>query len=1011
MPGLGNRPSDEQPLKEYELESDGVKLKVKVIYAEGDFVKRYILEVPEFGQGTKALMDNLKQAIILDPNVKAEKMLDPKEVGHLKAAFRDKALAILKRELPSLDDATKNAILMVLLTDMLGMGKIDILLLDGDLEEVVVNNASEPAWVYHKEFGWLKTNVLFDSEEQIQNYANIIARRGGKQITILNPLLDTHLLTGDRANATLFPISGKGNTITIRRFRRDPWTVTDFIRNRTANSDVMALIWMCMQYEMNMILSGGTASGKTSFLNICLPFIQPNHRVLTIEDSVSGDSEIIYRRDGNVTKTTAGEMIDGLIEDDSVNDAIVENDEGIMIPSMTKSGKLEWKEPSHFIRHKVEKDLLKITMKSGREIEVTPDHSLFTLGPEGKIAPLNGSEIKEGSWLATPRQVDWEGSKVTFNLRENLGAFEGCFVKSLEIKELLEENRAALVNSYSKNTINGNCRRGIASVKMVMQLQHRPHAGYITSRLGTKIPLEIEVDEDLACFAGMWLADGCYDKNSVLVSIVEPEARAVVERVAARFGLKTKMHSDGITLMVNSKPVKKLFENVLSLKGNAYTKKMPDWIFSLEKPLAAAVLCGYFSGDGWVRKNDIAIRSSSRQLLKDTQTLLLKFGIPLRVKWRLLKDKTYEARISGTEFLRRYAQEIGFSIDKKTEKASKWLSAKSHDVSDVVPLPKEFYKAIKKARRSEVGKTLTYKSWKCTPYKDKNIGRMMLQKMAANYSEILPAVLGELAFNDVFWDQVESIERREFRGFVYDFSVPENESFICNNILCHNTRELVLPEFLHWVPMTTREPNAEGKGGVTMLNLLVNSLRQRPDRIIVGETRRQSEAEVMFEAMHTGHSVYTTFHANTADETIRRLVNPPMSIPEAQLEAVHLNVVMFRNRRLGMRRVFEVAEFVPEKRGNVETLKANTLYRWHSAGDVISKDAESIRLLDELSLHTGLTYDEIHKDLGEKRAVLEWLVKNDIHDIQDVGKAMAKYYMDRQGIVNAVQKNRKLSDI
>ena len=148
--------------------------------------------------------------------------------------------------------------------------------------------------------------------------------------------------------------------------------------------------------------------------------------------------------------------------------------------------------------------------------------------------------------------------------------------------------------------------------------------------------------------------------------------------------------------------------------------------------------------------------------------------------------------------------------------------------------------------------------------------------------------------------------------------------------------------------MTTGEPNSEGKGGVNMLDLLVNSLRQRPDRIIVGETRRQSEAEVMFEAMHTGHSVYTTFHANTADETIKRLVNPPMSIPEAELEAVHLAVVMFRNRRLGMRRVLEVAEFVPEKRGSIETLKANVLYRWRMAGDVIAKDSESIRLMDEL---------------------------------------------------------------
>jgi len=193
----------------------------------------------------------------------------------------------------------------------------------------------------------------------------------------------------------------------------------------------------------------------------------------------------------------------------------------------------------------------------------------------------------------------------------------------------------------------------------------------------------------------------------------------------------------------------------------------------------------------------------------------------------------------------------------------------------------------------------------------------------------------------------------------------------------------------------------------TMLDLLVNSLRQRPDRIIVGETRRQKEAEVMFEAMHTGHSVYTTFHANTAEETIRRFTNPPIDIPATVLDSVHLNVVMFRNRRLGVRRILQVAEYVPEKHGDKDTLKANTLYRWHPSDDAITKDAESIRLFDELSMHTGLTYDEIKKELVNKQKVLDWLVKNDIHNVNDVGQVMARYYLDEDEIMKLVQKNKK----
>ncbi|MEK6957983.1 MAG: ATPase, T2SS/T4P/T4SS family, partial [archaeon] len=264
-------------LKEYEIESEGVKIGVKVVFREGEFVRSYLLDIPEYGPGTKALLESLKQSIIMDSTIKAERLLDPKFIGSLKQQFRDKAEIILKKELPQIDDETKNALTGILLHDVLGLGKIEFLLSDGNLEEIVINNSKEPVSVYHKEFGWLRTNILIETEEEIQNYANIIARRGGKQITILSPLLDTHLVTGDRANATLFPISSKGNTITIRRFRRDPWTVTDFIKNKTVNSEVMALIWMCMQYELNIVLSGGTASGKTSLLNVCLVFIQPNH--------------------------------------------------------------------------------------------------------------------------------------------------------------------------------------------------------------------------------------------------------------------------------------------------------------------------------------------------------------------------------------------------------------------------------------------------------------------------------------------------------------------------------------------------------------------------------------------------------------------------------------------------------------------------------------------------------------------------------------------------------------
>ena len=102
--------------------------------------------------------------------------------------------------------------------------------------------------------------------------------------------------------------------------------------------------------------------------------------------------------------------------------------------------------------------------------------------------------------------------------------------------------------------------------------------------------------------------------------------------------------------------------------------------------------------------------------------------------------------------------------------------------------------------------------------------------------------------------------------------------------------------------MTSRIANPEGHGEVTMLDLMVASLRMRPDRIIVGEVRRRNQAEALFEAMHTGHSVYATIHADTVQQVKRRLIEPPIAIPKTEIEALQLILVQYRDRRRGIRR-------------------------------------------------------------------------------------------------------------
>jgi len=485
-------------LASYSFENERLPVEVRIIKGK-DFVPRYEVTIPGIAEGTKLILETkLRGELVTEVKLDISEILDPKKYDEVKEKFLEAGKHILERNFPTLPPDKKEILAVYLLQNTLGLGELEALLADENLEEVVINNSREPVWVYHKKFGWCKTNLRIKNEEMIYDYASMLARRIGRQINVLNPMLDAHLPSGDRVNSTLFPISSFGNTITIRKFAKNPWTITNFIRSSTISSEVAGLIWLCIQNELSLLVTGGTGSGKTSFLNAMSGLIPANQRIISIED----------------------------------------------------------------------------------------------------------------------------------------------------------------------------------------------------------------------------------------------------------------------------------------------------------------------------------------------------------------------------------------------------------------------------------------------------------------------------------------------------------------------TRELTLPSFLQWVPMVVREPNPEGKGEVTMLDLMVNALRQRPDRILVGEIRRQREAEILFEAMHTGHSVYATLHADNSEQTISRLVNPPINIPPSMLDALSGIVVTFRHRRFNIRRVLEFSEM--QKNGAV-----NTLYRWDVKSDKIKGVGKMERLADQLSLYAGMEEKEIEADVEEKTEVLDWMVKNNYDDVDQVGEIVSHYYMDPDEVMEAVRKGKK----
>ena len=270
-------------IENYDIEVD--KAKVRVEIRKNDLGITYHLIIPEISAATQTLLNEIRNELVSITTITMRELIDPEAFAGIKKRFMEEATKLIKSKLPNIEKETQEFLIGKLLQDMLGLGEIEFLINDASLEEVVIASAKEPVRIYSKKYGWLETNVVLKDEETIINYANIIARRVGRQITVLSPLLDAHLVTGDRINAVLYPIGTKGNTITIRKFARDPYTMIDFINNKTCDIETAAILWLAMEYELNVLVSGGTASGKTSFLNACMPFIPPNHRIISIEDT------------------------------------------------------------------------------------------------------------------------------------------------------------------------------------------------------------------------------------------------------------------------------------------------------------------------------------------------------------------------------------------------------------------------------------------------------------------------------------------------------------------------------------------------------------------------------------------------------------------------------------------------------------------------------------------------------------------------------------------------------
>ncbi len=231
--------------------------------------------------------------------------------------------------------------------------------------------------------------------------------------------------------------------------------------------------------------------------------------------------------------------------------------------------------------------------------------------------------------------------------------------------------------------------------------------------------------------------------------------------------------------------------------------------------------------------------------------------------------------------------------------------------------------------------------------------------------------------------------------------VPARERIIS----IEDTAELQLPH-KHWIRLETRPPNVEGRGEITMDDLVKNTLRMRPDRMVVGEVRGV-EARTMFTAMNTGHDgCMGTVHANSAAETITRLTEAPMSVPEIMIPALDVIVMQQRiyHRQKGqIRRVTEVSEVTGLEGGKPQLSR---VFKWNPRTDTVEPTGVPSKFKRTIAEFSGLSGRDVEIELEKRAAVLEWMRTRGIRNLFEVGKIIQEYYRDPESVLKQVRSEK-----
>ena len=254
---------------------------VHIEYNKNDGALQYRVVEPQLSEDERVALEIVERAFEKLVSTNIEIIEGERRAEYLKERF----YSLVHIFGLKLTEQQEERMFFTLKKQYLGYSLIDSLMKDKYIEDISCNGSDINLYVQHRIYGSIRTDVKF-GEVDLNNFVLKLAQIGGRHISLLLPIRDVTLPDGSRGNLTLGgEVTRKGSTFTIRKFRANPISPIEMMDYHSVDAQELAYLWILMEYKRSILVSGGTATGKTTFLNVLCSFIPSEYKIVSIEDT------------------------------------------------------------------------------------------------------------------------------------------------------------------------------------------------------------------------------------------------------------------------------------------------------------------------------------------------------------------------------------------------------------------------------------------------------------------------------------------------------------------------------------------------------------------------------------------------------------------------------------------------------------------------------------------------------------------------------------------------------